>query len=691
MILVRKEITINQGTAPYTYQWINNVSGCVGSFDLESGTTNSLIETDITFTNEDCVNNADIELIIVDSNGCTGRFPIDVENPCNVVSITGFSTQIVDSTFIVTVIANAGNFTFDWNYNDLIFDRIGIIDPTSPTITLELLEDRPIVTSTSISVTITEVSSGCKGTFTYVYTFCTPIAQNKTINICQVDNAGGTARFCLDATPCSGDIDWSTLQIYLPPLYFVYVVSPIDPSCIVITASPSTPIGNYVGTWTVKDAQGNLSSTGTLNMIFDTCGGGSSSCISAPDITLFPPCANTSGPYPQDLVLVDLDDIVNTNNCEVDWDSFYFIAGTGQSASGTGVTALLTVPFGTVAFNANHEVVFTITSAPSGSMIVQWSMAAVNGDETGIVNIAVNLDCLSGPMLTKDVYTESYEGPYPFYDVLANDSGNINPSTVFISTAPTEGTININGSGEIQYVPGPLTVGIISYVYQVYDYNGQISDTGNVDVTVIAAGNDTTYVNCGPNTLTPRDLLADPKTLSGTWAALTGGSPPAPGTPGGTVDFTGIPDGTYVFEYTVTSGAIVVTGLLTIEHTLDCCAGVTYPVTLYGESLSNVGTAGVVRLAYDLGTGNGDWTGTISFENLTLTQTDVATLDGINSTGEILVNYDYTPGAWQNHIVQATLAITTPEGCSCTSVINLPSIPSTLNLEVDITGNITCT
>ena len=72
-------------------------------------------------------------------------------------------------------------------------------------------------------------------------------------------------------------------------------------------------------------------------------------------------------------------------------------------------------------------------------------------------------------------------------DVLANDTGDIDPTTVTVASSllPQKGQLDINGqSGVITYTPDDGATGTDSFAYTVEDINGSVSNIATVNITI---------------------------------------------------------------------------------------------------------------------------------------------------------------------------------------------------------------
>ncbi len=591
MITVTKIVNVSSsGVAPYTYLWINNDSGCVQSFSNPSGTsTDGVIQTNIVFNNQECSENADISLYVTDSKGCKATFPIQVISPCASLEATGFSEQLNGTTLTVTALHNGvtAGATYTWTWDHMVFTGS---DLGTNTLILTINTDRPDIESSTLYVTVTN-TSGCKVTTPYTFYFCTPLAQSSSLNICKRPTVSTINKHCFSASACSGEIDWDTFEITFVGTganYFSLIENEGD-GCTTIAANSLGPSGVYTATWTVNDVNGNVSSMGTLTIYYAECGS-PGSCIVAPRYVRKLSCDEAAAGTPVTYVIVDLDGIIQVDECEPVWETFEFVDVAPQVASGTGEGATMTTAFGEVNFNSDHEITYTFDSTPSGTETVRWKVAADNGNETGDVEVVIVFDCTEGPVAIVDAYCQACEDTPTEHDVLANDTGgSINPASIVITAFPpvSEGSLNINTTtGEIQFVPAAGFVGVSTYDYKVANWSGVYSNEATVTVTndCADAGESDTANECISNE-TEYDLYAliGSADTSGTWTLTDAPTDPVDITVDSVsasyaiTDVVGVdhqpivmledgnsPTGAYEFTYTVTDGCSTQSQTITI-------------------------------------------------------------------------------------------------------------------------------
>jgi len=635
MITVTKIVSVaSSGTAPYDYQWINNDPNCVESFSTPSGTSdNGIIQTTISFNSQECAEQADISLHVIDSKGCKATFDIAVGSPCDDLTSTGFSDQLSGLDLQLTALHTGvtSGATYQWTYDTSVFSLVS--GQGTDVIKLKIKTDRPSVTSSPIYVTVTN-GSGCQLTTQYTFQFCTPLAQNQQQVICVRQDISTQHVFCLQADSCIGEINWSTLDFSwdkgASPYFQFHEVD--ENGCITYSQNSLGPAGTYTATWTVEDVNSNTSSTGTFTVDYVNCGS-PGSCITAPRYTRRLTCDEQATGTPFTVTLIDLDDIVVTSNCNPIWEEFEFIAVGAQVASGIGETASMTTAFGQVDFNADHEIEYTFTGAPSGTETVRWKLPTDEGDETGTVEVVIIFDCIAGPTANADAYCQGCESTPTDYDVLANDTGNINPGSIVITSYPpvAEGSLNVNtGAGTIQFVPAVGFRGVSTYDYKVANWSGIYSSSVTVTVTSDCAyvGTTTTTETCLSNETVYNllDLLGGTYDTGGTWTIT--GAPSFPQT--FTVDTVsgayalndpvGVDDtpevqfedgttdtGSYEFTYSLTDGCSTQTQVVTINNNGVTIAEVANSCD-YDYSIENPDTA------------TSAWNATISADDIYVTE-----------------------------------------------------------------------
>jgi fimbrial isopeptide formation D2 family protein len=138
-----------------------------------------------------------------------------------------------------------------------------------------------------------------------------------------------------------------------------------------------------------------------------------------------------------------------------------------------------TVPEGTFVVNGVGEVTFTPNPGFSGKVTeITYTVLDSTGQKSNPARINVTVL----PTSSDDTATTPQGQPVNI-NVLANDRGNLDPSTVKVQTPPTNGTVVVNPDGTITYTPRTGFSGTDTFTYQVCDTGGSCT-TSKVTVTV---------------------------------------------------------------------------------------------------------------------------------------------------------------------------------------------------------------
>lgn len=485
-VIINKELEISGGTAPYEYEWISGNPDCFVSFSNPSGSTDSLVQCLIEFVDESCIGTNIIQFRVVDKNGCKALLDVPLNNPCINFNILSINSNIQGNNLELTATTTEPYKTVVWNYNNQLFTEIS---KTGNSIVLNVGTANSLTTSSLVYVTATN-ASGCEAKSEYAYSFCTPTAYNEQVTICK--ETLQSSPICLKADVCSAIIDWSTLSISSGDNRITVPIELISENCITLLLSPEITEGNYQANWGVKDTLGNISNKGIIFIAVTKCQN-EISCISAPDQVYTYNCEDLT--LNEDKVIIDLSDVLSLNNCDPNWDSFVFLP---QSAQTLISNKTLSTSYGTISLDSNYRIVYNYSTLPSDGEVIQWSVSSINGDNTGTVTLAINYNCSPAPIAIDDTFCISCHAPYPYLDILANDTGNINPSSITITQYPpsTEGMISIDSNNKVMFIPTSTFTGISSFKYKVSDFDSNFSTEATVNVEVICAGQDTVINVC---------------------------------------------------------------------------------------------------------------------------------------------------------------------------------------------------
>ncbi len=137
---------------------------------------------------------------------------------------------------------------------------------------------------------------------------------------------------------------------------------------------------------------------------------------------------------------------------------------------------------------ATNNIVYTPTAGFSGVDTFTYSVQDNNSvtSQPGTVTVTVSSTAVA-PTAVNDSFM-AIAGQLKLLNVLANDTGSIDPTTVNIIMAPNHGGIatpNLT-NGQINYTPAANFSGVETFTYTVADSNGDVSAPATVSITVTA-------------------------------------------------------------------------------------------------------------------------------------------------------------------------------------------------------------
>ncbi|NML41671.1 tandem-95 repeat protein, partial [Chitinophaga sp. G-6-1-13] len=151
---------------------------------------------------------------------------------------------------------------------------------------------------------------------------------------------------------------------------------------------------------------------------------------------------------------------------------------------------------GSVAIKPDGTVTYTPAVGYNGTDNFVYTVKNMAGMESN--QATVQMTILDAPAAVDDDVTTSSDKLVSI-PVLANDRGNIDPSTVTITLQPKQGSVTVNADGTIMYTPTRKYAGKDNFRYQFKDKNGKVSNEATVNIDVEA---EELYI---PNAITPNN------------------------------------------------------------------------------------------------------------------------------------------------------------------------------------------
>ncbi len=220
----------------------------------------------------------------------------------------------------------------------------------------------------------------------------------------------------------------------------------------------------------------------------------------------------------------------------------------------------------------NGDGTVTYTPDPDWNGVDSYTYTVSDGLLTDTVTVTVTVLAVNdAPVAVDDTDTIAEDGSSTV-DVLGNDTdveGDV--LAVVAVTQGANGSVTDNGDGTVTYTPDPDWNGVDSYTYTVSD--GVLADTGMVMVTVSAVNDAPVAVDDADSILedgsSTVDVLANDSDVDGT-PVVTGVTQGANGTVvdngDGIITYTPVADwnGVDFYTYTVSDGALIDTGMVTV-------------------------------------------------------------------------------------------------------------------------------
>lgn len=470
------------GTSTYNYSWESS-SSCV-TISPSAGVSTGIVNAQFSFMDENCIENTSITLNVINQTsgsqlGCTGSFPIIINNVCDSLEISPITEQ---PNYILSVSASSpgcSSVNFSWRVDTSLFDFSQSFSSSfSSAIQLRF---KKIHTELPASTTITVTATDCRGCIketSYLLTICKPALPTVNANLyCNTSFYTTSPIFVQNPTGCATFVpDWTTLS-FINTNNFTIIREPnlTLPNYISIsTTDLSVTPGLYSAFYNIRDINGVLSQNGVINIIVNPC---SSSPISIPDFTYQIGCDVEDG----DFVDIPIDDKIFTlTNTIVDWNTWQLVT---PPASASASIVLYT------SVQGNHYIRYQVP-AVTGSDVFRWSLCDNIGNCAQSSTYTIILDCNTPPLLGNDS-TCAVCGESKIISVLNNDLSGGSPFnllTLTITTQPANGTAIALPNGTVLYQASTNYIGSDLFSYTISNISGSIAVPANVVVDVICAG-----------------------------------------------------------------------------------------------------------------------------------------------------------------------------------------------------------
>jgi hypothetical protein len=141
---------------------------------------------------------------------------------------------------------------------------------------------------------------------------------------------------------------------------------------------------------------------------------------------------------------------------------------------------------GSVRLAGNGDLIYTAQAGFSGADVIRYTVADNLGQQSEEATVTITVGAL--PTANPDV-GGAFAGDGEFdIDVLSNDTGVLDLSSLQIDMQPSNGTVTILSDGTLRYTPTAAFTGEDTFSYSIADSAGRRSLPGEVTVRYVASG-----------------------------------------------------------------------------------------------------------------------------------------------------------------------------------------------------------
>ena len=254
-----------------------------------------------------------------------------------------------------------------------------------------------------------------------------------------------------------------------------------------------------------------------------------------------------------DMITIDLEPRVFMPGAPeaVDWDSFTFIAATGQVLVNA---RSLTSTNGDVLFLCGERrIEYEVGTQVQNVDLVQFMLFSDDGEPSNVAAWTIDYEELSTPVAVADSITIA-AGSSDTLNILTNDTGSVQLNSIELIGVPTGLTI-LNNNGELLISADNSLEGVYTFDYRFRSTNGIQSNDATVTVTVQNAGTGSKAAICPIAALNLFSFLSGDYTSGGVWTASLSNPTAVSIVIPTTVNFTAAAAGSYQFTYTIGSSS----------------------------------------------------------------------------------------------------------------------------------------
>lgn len=500
--------------------------------------SSGVIEVLISYNSKDDFSSP-IELKIAKENVCTQTYTFIESSPCN-----SLSANITKSDFTFTANAAGGKqaYSYLWSYDTTLFKQTYV---TASTLTLELRDGVSVPPSSSISLTVKD-ENDCEVYVSYSFDIDGSYIGNRSV-YAKCLNSVSVSSCGFETTQWVNVLFDQELELDLEKAQLSYnkdnlCISPIENGFLIQVVDTSE---TQTITARIPNTSGVFSEEFKITVFTQQCTTVQTDDPIISNIGVF----NSLG---QDTNVAIADFAENINP-----ESFYFIASTGQVKVSDFE---LTGKRGSYKY-MNGIISYTDTGGTDTQEIVRFSLTNPSGNVRKVGSLINNFEALPAPVMVDGTICTSCDQTISNISIEPLVTGDFDKSSVEIITAPTNTIVTINDNGTLNFtentefdVHDPMEI-------RVANSDGVVSNTATLNIIRTCAGkggNIVKNITCIPKSFNLLDVLTDATDyyVGGySWQEITPGATTYVGQGGvlgtfttGSVDFTSITPGTYIFK-----------------------------------------------------------------------------------------------------------------------------------------------
>ena len=453
---------------------------------------NTPVEIDITANDTDMDGDLDKNSVVITKPGTKGTVTIGEDGKLVYTPNKGehgtdtITYQVFDKNGNVS---NEATVTIEIDAPPVANDDKATTKESVP-VTIDVLANDTDLDKDIDPSTLTIITNGSKGTATIVdgklvYTPKAGEVGTDTITYQVKDKNGNvsneaTVTIEIDAPPVAVD-DKAATKESVPVTVDVLandkdLDDDIDPSTLTIITNGNKGTAEFVNGKLVYTPKAGEVGTDTITyQVFDKNGNVSNEATVTIEIDA-PPVADDDKAATKESVPVTVDVLSNDKDLDGDIDpSKLTIITNGSKGTATIV---------------DGKLVYTPNAGEVGTDTITYQVFDKNGNVSNEATVTIEID--AAPVVTNDSGITLKDTPVTvdLSDNISDLDGDVDLSTLKIVTDGEKGSATIDANGKLIYTPKPGVTGTDTITYQVFDKNGNVSNTATVTISIKEQGSE---------------------------------------------------------------------------------------------------------------------------------------------------------------------------------------------------------